>query len=167
MLVIDLPLNNESNDPADGLCLPNDLHAGDFLAFEMNRIGGFGDGGCYTIAGVEFFESETTDDVGVVHATVAKSLDTVLCPPFDDCNENGIPDQDELDGELDDGKIIICHLPPGNPLNPQTIAVAPSAVSMHLGHGDHLGRCEDDRCEPEENGDGGDTNGNGPPDGPR
>ena len=88
-----------------------------------------------------------------MHATVAKSLDSVLCEPFDDCNENGIPDADEMDGELDGGKVIICHLPPGNPRNPQTIAVAPSAVSMHLDHGDHVGRCDDERCQPEEDDD--------------
>ncbi len=44
------------------------------------------------------------------------------------------------------GKVKICHLPPGNPSNSQTIKVAPSAVKAHLAHGDWLGKCND--CNP-------------------
>lgn len=39
------------------------------------------------------------------------------------------------------GKVDICHLPPGNPGNPQDLNVAPSAVSAHLAHGDWVGTC--------------------------
>ncbi|HEX2900790.1 MAG TPA: T9SS type A sorting domain-containing protein, partial [Bacteroidia bacterium] len=40
-------------------------------------------------------------------------------------------------------KITICHTPPGNGGNPQTICVAPNAVGQHIpGHtGDYLGAC--------------------------
>ena len=38
-------------------------------------------------------------------------------------------------------KVTICHLPPGNPNNPQTISVGESAVSDHLRHGDSIGEC--------------------------
>ena len=38
-------------------------------------------------------------------------------------------------------KITICHIPPGNPENPQTIEIAKSALSAHLAHGDHVGAC--------------------------
>src|SRR5262245_38994447 len=38
-------------------------------------------------------------------------------------------------------KVTLCHLPPGNPANPQTITVAEAAVSAHLAHGDRLGAC--------------------------
>jgi len=38
-------------------------------------------------------------------------------------------------------KVTICHIPPGNPDNPQTISVAPQAVPAHLAHGDSLGPC--------------------------
>jgi hypothetical protein len=40
-----------------------------------------------------------------------------------------------------DDNITICHLPPGNPSNPQTITVAQSAVAAHQRHGDTLGPC--------------------------
>jgi hypothetical protein len=40
-------------------------------------------------------------------------------------------------------KVILCHIPPGNPSNPQQLSISSSAVSAHLtGHtGDHLGPC--------------------------
>ncbi|MCA1826896.1 MAG: hypothetical protein LC689_08145 [Myxococcales bacterium] len=40
-----------------------------------------------------------------------------------------------------DKKVIICHVPPGNPSNSHTISVGESAVSAHLGHGDEVGAC--------------------------
>lgn len=39
------------------------------------------------------------------------------------------------------GKVKICHLPPGNPSNQQDIEVAESALSAHLDHGDYIGAC--------------------------
>jgi uncharacterized repeat protein (TIGR01451 family) len=40
-----------------------------------------------------------------------------------------------------EANVIICHLPPGNPANAQTITVGQSAVPAHLSHGDYLGAC--------------------------
>ncbi|NDC37032.1 MAG: hypothetical protein EBZ48_03150 [Proteobacteria bacterium] len=40
-----------------------------------------------------------------------------------------------------DPKVTICHIPPGNPANAQTIQVSPDAVAAHLAHGDILGPC--------------------------
>jgi hypothetical protein len=42
---------------------------------------------------------------------------------------------------LDGAKITICHIPPGNPDNPQTIEVSESAWSAHEAHGDTEGAC--------------------------
>lgn len=40
------------------------------------------------------------------------------------------------------GKVLICHLPPGNPANVQEICVGASAVAAHLdNHGDGVGGC--------------------------
>jgi len=38
-------------------------------------------------------------------------------------------------------KITICHIPPGDPDNPQTITVSEKAVPAHLAHGDSEGEC--------------------------
>jgi len=48
-------------------------------------------------------------------------------------------------------KVLICHMPPGNPDNPQNIEVGKSAVDAHLRHGDSLGSCE---FFPDRDGDG-------------
>lgn len=45
------------------------------------------------------------------------------------------------------GKVTICHVPPGNPDNAHTISVSPHAVDAHLGHGDYCGPCETGMCE--------------------
>lgn len=39
------------------------------------------------------------------------------------------------------GKVDICHIPPGNPANAHTINVSVNAVPAHLAHGDSLGAC--------------------------
>ena len=41
-----------------------------------------------------------------------------------------------------EAKVTICHIPPGNPSNTQTLSVGESAVAAHLAeHGDYLGAC--------------------------
>lgn len=40
-----------------------------------------------------------------------------------------------------DGKVAVCHIPPGNPSNAHTIRVGQPAVRAHLAHGDALGDC--------------------------
>lgn len=39
------------------------------------------------------------------------------------------------------GKVLICHIPPGNPANYNTLSISPNAVPAHLAHGDVLGSC--------------------------
>lgn len=39
------------------------------------------------------------------------------------------------------GKVVICHIPPGNPGNSHAIEVSEAAVPAHLGHGDTVGPC--------------------------
>jgi hypothetical protein len=41
-----------------------------------------------------------------------------------------------------EAKVLICHIPPGNPANAHEIIVAESAVNAHLDHGDTLGPCQ-------------------------
>lgn len=51
---------------------------------------------------------------------------------------------DIMPAEGDDGKVIICHYPPGNPENENTIEIGAPAVPAHLAHGDILGACPGD-----------------------
>jgi len=38
--------------------------------------------------------------------------------------------------------VTICHIPPGNPNNPQTITISVNALQAHLNHGCQVGPCE-------------------------
>jgi len=68
-----------------------------------------------------------------------------------------------------EAKVTICHIPPGNPSNAQTISVGESAVPAHLEeHGDYLGACgstvvddnENDNASNESNSNDNSSNGN-------
>ncbi len=39
-------------------------------------------------------------------------------------------------------KVTICHIPPGNPNNKQTLSINESALQAHINHGDVLGSCD-------------------------
>ena len=54
---------------------------------------------------------------------------------------DGVPSTCPADA---DGRVTICHIPPGNPDNAHTITVGPNAVPAHLAHGDLCGPCEED-----------------------
>ncbi len=43
-----------------------------------------------------------------------------------------------------DGRVTICHIPPGNPDNARTITISVRALTAHLAHGDLCGPCEGD-----------------------
>jgi hypothetical protein len=60
-------------------------------------------------------------------------------------------------------KVLICHIPPGNPDNAHTICVSTHAVAPHQEqHGDTIGACEGDGGG---GGGGGDDGGGGGEDG--
>jgi hypothetical protein len=42
-------------------------------------------------------------------------------------------------------KVLLCHVPPGNPENAQTICISPNAIPAHLSNhsGDYCGECKD------------------------
>lgn len=41
----------------------------------------------------------------------------------------------------DSPKVLVCHIPPGNPGNAHTICISLSALPAHLAHGDSVGPC--------------------------
>ncbi|MBI4647011.1 MAG: T9SS type A sorting domain-containing protein [Bacteroidia bacterium] len=49
---------------------------------------------------------------------------------------------DIVDVKCGNNKVLVCHIPPGNPGNPQTICIAENALPAHLAHGDCLGPCQ-------------------------
>lgn len=61
--------------------------------------------------------------------------------------DEGTSDDDlDDDGEDDDGdgeKVLVCHIPPGNPDNARTISIDGDDLQDHLDHGDTEGECPD------------------------
>lgn len=73
-----------------------------------------------------------------------------LEPPADEGE-----DEEEGEGETEeDGevKVLVCHVPPGNPENPHTIEVGESALPAHLAHGDTEGACVEETSPTEDGG---------------
>lgn len=130
LLVIDLPVNTPN-----GLDFPADLAQGDLLAVELSNLAGFSDGGCFTVIGVEFYETEGNSVV--TNADVAMTFDDIECEQIVDC---------EMVYDPPPHKEIVCHVPPGNPDNRHTIMISKNAVERHFIHGDTLGPCPGD-CE--------------------
>jgi hypothetical protein len=66
------------------------------------------------------------------------------------CAEEEEPEGDageEAPGDEDsEAKVLVCHVPPGNPEHPVTIEVGAAAVPAHLGHGDTEGACAGDQA---------------------
>lgn len=72
------------------------------------------------------------------------------CPqPDADCGDPPIVDmgayefRDPCADDDGDGRLTICHSPPGNLSNAHTIIINIKALPGHLAHGDHCGPCED------------------------
>ena len=46
--------------------------------------------------------------------------------------------------EPNEGKVLVCHIPPGNPDKAHTISISEDDVADHLEHGDFEGDCDGD-----------------------
>ena len=102
----------------------------------------------------EWFDEENTSFSSDAMVTVAPSESTTytLCAT----DERGCTVCDEVYVQVIDvtcgnnpkkPKIMVCHIPPGNNNNPQTICISPNAVEAHLAHGDFLGPCDAPDCD--------------------
>lgn len=74
-------------------------------------------------------------------------IDTYGDPTIPDCAEF---DKDNIPVEFQCGndKVLVCHVPNGNPSNAHNICISDKAVQKHLGHGDYLGNCHEVACSP-------------------
>ena len=72
--------------------------------------------------------------------------DDDACPETPWCDSGSayvFAQSDPCADEDGDGRVTICHIPPGNPDNAHTIAVRVNAVPAHLAHGDYCGPCQE------------------------
>ncbi len=51
----------------------------------------------------------------------------------------------DVENNLKNNKVVICHFPPGNQDDFHTITVSTNALKAHLAHGDTIGACEGDQ----------------------
>ncbi len=70
-------------------------------------------------------------------------------------NSGGSNNNNSNNSNQEEQKITICHIPPGNPNNPQTIEIPLSAWPAHQAHGDVMGACPENN-----NSNGSNNNGN-------
>ncbi len=100
---------------------------------------------------------------GLAHNVVTSAQSTYRDGTHGSYDDDEDDDQDEDDEDDDDededdeGGNTICHIPPGNPGNRNTIHVGNGAVAAHLGHGDHTGSCDNDNDDHDDDGDGNDN----------
>ena len=88
--------------------------------FEITIDGQFNHMQGGTITAWEFLSGDL-DAPEVIPLTIGEPV-TITCAPAD-------------------GKVTLCHIPPGNPANAHQITVDASAVPAHLAHGDTEGPC--------------------------
>ena len=81
--------------------------------------------------------------------SVASSVTSVSSHSSVASSANSSSSKEKESDDDDKKKVTICHFPPGNPKNAQTISVAKSAWASHEAHGDRQGACSGD-----EDGDG-------------
>jgi type II secretory pathway pseudopilin PulG len=113
----------------------------------------------YVIALVELQNLDDASDYqdAVVEIIIQKPESQGICgaPGSEDDEDNDEnndeDDEDQGDGDEDndgvpdpDLQISICHYPPGNRRNPETLQVGQSAWSAHSAHGDRMGACDAD-----------------------
>ena len=97
------------------------------------------DGAADDVFGISVAISSTSAIVGAVWAdnNGFRSGSAYL---FDAAGASACQDSDG------DGRVTICHIPPGNPDNAHTISVSVKAVPAHLAHGDYCGPCPEIVC---------------------
>lgn len=75
-------------------------------------------------------------------------VDTYGDPNIPDCAEWIDYDSLPMDFRCGNNKVLVCHVPQGNPSNAHNICINKNAVENHLAHGDYLGNCHEVVCSP-------------------
>lgn len=77
-------------------------------------------------------------------AKLKKITGGIFATPFYDKPNQGTSTPEVPAPGLGQTKVMICHVPPGNPSNAKTIIVGEPALSAHLANGSYKGECEDE-----------------------
>jgi hypothetical protein len=82
-------------------------------------------------------DDDCDSDLGCFHPAVVQCSEGFSCDP---ATGECVEDQDPC--ECVNGRVTLCHVPPGNLANARTITVGCAARDKHLAHGDVCGPCE-------------------------
>lgn len=83
--------------------------------------------------------TDNPQTITIGESAVASHLEEHEGDSIGPCVDDPSPPDDQYED-----KVLICHIPPGNEDNPQTIRVSVNAVPAHLAHGDTEGPCPED-----------------------
>jgi len=138
------------------------LEDGTWLATEIKHTGLHLGQGCFMVSSV--IQSVTGDQIILIDGQMLKRTGDLevtgdlkegslvryqFCVDKDGVGKVGrisvVYQLDEL--TLATGKVVICHIPPGNSGNRHTIEVGQPAVSAHIAHGDTLGLCSSEKLD--------------------
>lgn len=104
----------------------------------------------FTISNSQFYDNtiesgviDHIDSNGGTLNTVGNTLANNVPADFDltSCSFDTPPAPDCTDFPCGRNKVLMCHIPPGNPGNAHTICINVNAVQAHLAHGDYCGPC--------------------------
>ncbi|MCH8851862.1 MAG: hypothetical protein IID41_04340 [Planctomycetes bacterium] len=126
-------------------CLGGTCQAGTPLGCDDNNL--CTDDDCHPVAGCVNIpvgcndedactEDGCDSDTGCTHQDIECPKGQVCDPASGECVE----EQDPC--ECVNGRVTLCHIPPGNLANARTITVGCAARDKHLAHGDFCGPCE-------------------------
>jgi hypothetical protein len=127
-----------TSSPTTG-CLPNTIYIG-YGAQSITLTASATGAVSYLWSTGETIQSISVSSAGTYSVTAFDASGCVSAQtPGSQININVIDAHCGNDGK----KITLCHVPPGNSGNPQTICIAPSAVAAHLAlhSGDCIGEC--------------------------
>ncbi|HXV66070.1 MAG TPA: S8 family serine peptidase [Nitrosopumilaceae archaeon] len=80
-------------------------------------------------------------------STLSVGIHTITASVKDsDSKTNSVSIKLTINAEKDE-LVMVCHLPPGNPTNHQTLLISSSALQSHIDHGDVEGKCNDKNSE--------------------
>ncbi|MCH8330208.1 MAG: T9SS type A sorting domain-containing protein [Bacteroidetes bacterium] len=116
--------------PASTVGLPLTIGAQNHDPFNTSPVPGF----------LGFFEG-LIDEVEIFDRALSQSellsiynaAGAGKCKSNDDCSNFTCGAQNN--------KVVVCHVPPGNPNNEHEICISPNALQAHLAHGDYCGPC--------------------------
>jgi len=125
------------------------------IRFQLKHgIDGVGEVGPQTRRALNAFIKKDIDNAHKISEKLLKKFEVEDDDDFDENDDSTATSTDNGQKKgRGTGKVLICHVPSGNPAAAHTITIAAPALNAHLGHGDSLGACADEKEDEEDDDD--------------